>query len=965
MIPELNLPISVAGRDGFYWWIGQVQNYTDPKDKSIGNRYKVRIIGQHVKSCSAIATADLPWAVVMMPVTHPIPAGNNNFTSIKLQGGDWVIGFFMDGARGQQPVIMGQIPQTTKANANTGPTTNTEDTCIPYQRVVNVKNPYRQIPNNATSTGTQPASPDTTNTDKNPTNSPLNGAGAKENSNNNMAGRYGCANVSAKPCETDNGTVQSRFEQILSEAMRDIQQSGGNLGANILSPYSGVLLDYAATAQGYVERCFGVAKAWITSLKGDLLSWVKKGVSQLLQSIMGVSVDPTTGKKTKIGLFGQVINFLNEQLSLINCTFADLELALLNLLTDLIYNFILNTINATTCALESLISEVLSEIEALLTGIINTILGPLQALLDIIASPLNLLSKALQYIFNLIGLQCAGPKNCTSPETTQFCKNSKKKPGQDDFDTLDRLIAELSADDGAVVLQSGCPGTTSLPCPPLTTADVTGGIPDPSSYTGSSPTTPIPTTPPFMGSILAGIQTGSPSSNTTESGGTATFNVRLTYAPTANVNIAVSVAGASEGTASPSSLIFTPSNWYTDQVITATGVDDSVADGNQLYRVLLVASSTDTNYQSVSAEVELTNEDDETSSAITIPVNETLLSESSIKLKGSSNNEINVQSIDTYNFSVNGYLKFAANNLITSYEIDLNPTPISTAISYTLTSNKTSVTPGQSITFTLTASNGIVPNGTKFNYTMFGLILPSDFSDGILTGDMTMTNNVASKTITISDTTSVSSVADVLFSVNYRSVTFSIVNPSPTIPTTPTTIPTFKAPVLGTPEVDNNGQIIDIPILDPGDRYLYPPIINIYGDGIGAFASAVLDGDGFIRKVKVERSGRGYTPSRKNTNCYIDGFNLIKPGIGYTEEPKIFIDGDSNIVRAKIDNGFVVGLEVIDKTKIYNSFPKVRVVGNGAGAIIMPTFNCTDTPTYNKYVSEVAPSGVDSVVDCP
>jgi hypothetical protein len=965
MLPELNLPISVAGRDGFYWWIGQVQNYNDPKAKSIKNRYKVRIIGQHVKSCSAITTADLPWAVVMMPVTDTIPAGNNNFTSVKIQGGDWVIGFFMDGARGQQPVIMGQLPATTNANANTGPTTNTENSCIPYERVVNVQNPYRQIPNNATSSGTPATNPNSSNTDKSPVGSPLNGAGNNENSNNNMAGRYGCANVASKPCETDNGTVQSRFQQVLSEAMRDIQQSGGNLGSSILSPYSGVLLDYAAAAQGYVSRCFGVAKAWITSLKGDLLSWVKKGISTLIQSIMGVSVDPATGKKTKVGLFGQIVQFLNEQLGLINCVIADLELAILNLLTELIYNFILGIINATTCAIESLINEVLSEIESLLTGVINLILGPLQAILDIIASPLNLLGIALSYIFNLIGLKCTGPKNCTPPEETQFCKNSKKKPGQDDFAALDNLINQLSADDGGVTLQSGCVGTSSLPCPEETTAVVTGGQVNPNNYTGTTTTTDIPTEPPFMGSILSSIVTSTPTGNTTESGGIATFNARLSYAPTLNVTVALSVAGETEGTVSPASLTFTPSNWYIDQVITATGVDDTLDDGNQLYRVLLVASSSDTNYSSVSTEVELINEDNETPVAVVFPVDETLIGDSSIKIAGFSNSQIEIQTIDTYNFSGDGSFSISNNTALGGYEINLSPVALPTSISYTLTSDRTSVTPGQSLTFTLRAANGTVANGTVFDYTMFGLVLPSDFSDGTIVGTMTMTNNVATKTITISDTISVSTVADVLFSVNYRTVTFSIINPSPVITTPTNTIPAFKKPVLGKPEVDNSGQIIDIPILDTGDPYSYPPNIEVYGEGVGAFASAILDNNGFIKKIKVERPGRGYTPSRKNTSCYIDGFNLIKPGIGYTEEPKIYIDGDANLVRAKIDNGFVIGLEVIDKTKVFNSFPKVRVVGNGAGAIIMPTFNCTDTPTYNKYVQEVAPSGTDSVIDCP
>ena len=111
----------------------------------------------------------------------------------------------------------------------------------------------------------------------------------------------------------------------------------------------------------------------------------------------------------------------------------------------------------------------------------------------------------------------------------------------------------------------------------------------------------------------AGITVSSISGNTTESGGTATFTVKLTSQPSANVTIAVSSSDTTEGTVSTSSITFTSSNWNTDQTITVTGIDDSIADGDITYTVVLAAAnSTDSNYNGMNpSDVSIKNIDDE------------------------------------------------------------------------------------------------------------------------------------------------------------------------------------------------------------------------------------------------------------------------------------------------------------------------------------------------------------------
>ena len=93
---------------------------------------------------------------------------------------------------------------------------------------------------------------------------------------------------------------------------------------------------------------------------------------------------------------------------------------------------------------------------------------------------------------------------------------------------------------------------------------------------------------------------------TTESGGTATFTVRLDSEPTGDVALDVASSDTGEGTAAPAVLTFTSSTWSTAQTVTLTGVDDSppAADGSQGYTVTLTvdtANTADASYDALSA----------------------------------------------------------------------------------------------------------------------------------------------------------------------------------------------------------------------------------------------------------------------------------------------------------------------------------------------------------------------------
>ena len=96
------------GRDGYTWWIGEVENNKDPS--KLG-RVQVRILGWYTghKAKQAytkeMPTKVLPWAQVLLPCDKA-QTGSTGSTS-ELQPGAWVMGFFLDGDEAQLPIVMG------------------------------------------------------------------------------------------------------------------------------------------------------------------------------------------------------------------------------------------------------------------------------------------------------------------------------------------------------------------------------------------------------------------------------------------------------------------------------------------------------------------------------------------------------------------------------------------------------------------------------------------------------------------------------------------------------------------------------------------------------------------------------------------------------------------------------------------------------------------------------------------
>ena len=934
MIQEFLGQTNYAGRDGFYWWIGQVETQKGGQAKS-DDRYKVRIVGQHLKDCNAVAYDDLPWAIVMMPATAPRREGGTSFQSVEYKAGDWVIGFFLDGRDGQQPVIMGSIGQQYKASStHTGKEKPASD-CLAFTTFldsdVNVDAAVPATQAAAVKAGGVDGSnnPAGNKPDLNQPPNVSNEAASKLllgtkccNSETNPAGEYFCVEVADAKCESADND-KSKFRTILTELFDNIQNNGGQQGNYIVGKYTGKLYNYIGIAQGYANKLVRLANSIVARVKGEIFALLKKGVKAMIDFLLTQEVtdleatnaamnaavaagkDPNGVKpvKKKVGRLRGITAWINKQLEKVNCVMADLDDRLRQFIEDLVFKALEQVINAARCFIDSLVNDILSKIASFLETAINIIMGPLQALLSIIASPLNILGAALKMIFDLLGITCGGPnKKCLTEEQLKNCTGPCGKKAEKS--TLDDLLDKV--ENGNLDNASGvCSDAQSFPPVSPTTVSVLGGQTDPSRYSGSTPVVNPPDAgvdPTLDPNVF---DPPSPSNTTDVTDAPSTYLTPSTVRPTTSSTVTPTVSNAFTDLASQ------------PQTIDTTGILGLTVSGG--------------------------------------------LSPSQF-----TNAATGVTKFNNDNLSLRVRVAGAAT-------VSFEPVTTTTTdtLSYSLTVDKLIVFEGETITFTLVANGAPVEDGTVFNYSMFGDITADDFFDKSTIGTMTMFGNVARRTLTIANDALEEPNETVSFNVleAEQSVPFTIAASNTTKKTTTeaTTEPAFTPPIIGTPEVCDDGRIMDIPIIGRGDPYLTPPLVLIDGAGYGASAVAELDAEGYLSKIKVVRSGTGYSPTRSRLNCVVSGFVMISPGSGYYRTPTVYVNGKSISAKANIDSrGFVTGIEMVDKTQTYGCTPNVEIFGgNGLGAKAIPIMECRDDATFTLFQQEIAPSGTDQVIDCP
>ena len=96
------------GKDDYVPFFGQIEDVNDPKRSG---RVRVRIIGWHPSDKKddkeGVKTDSLPWSHVELPTTSS--SQNRTGAKHRLQEGDYVRGYYLDGRDGQHPIVCASI----------------------------------------------------------------------------------------------------------------------------------------------------------------------------------------------------------------------------------------------------------------------------------------------------------------------------------------------------------------------------------------------------------------------------------------------------------------------------------------------------------------------------------------------------------------------------------------------------------------------------------------------------------------------------------------------------------------------------------------------------------------------------------------------------------------------------------------------------------------------------------------
>ena len=460
------------------WWIGQV---TDPEKGKWGDaleitradedyendiyshRCRVRIVGYH--GCEDdLKDEELPLAHVLLPPNTTTTGGSGE--TMQYQGGEVVVGFFFDGADGQQPVIFGTLfrqsfikDELTSAEYNAK-----KQTCFKPWTPPKVKSNLGK--NQVT------------------VNSPVN---IGFNDGNGTVGNNQVEN--STNIKVDNATAcQDNEVTKIRNTIKDFTQKIETLqslnSTNVfVNPIYGGIVDIQSEL-----------KLTSNKLQNSMTKLVRRGRSWVIQETLD-KMSTTLRDKVPKPLQAPTAEATNALVNTMFCNFEKIQDGLLDYLFKSLENMIGQVLDVPLCGIENFLSDMFGQINSILDSSLGSMFDQLNSIQGGgIALPSKTFSKALKFANIVDSLLECDSQNCP-PNTTYSTKGGLSFAGDDD---LSNVIGKM--------------GISSLLDPLLDTLD--GAIPATPSRPDCS-TNVLKCGPPrvdFLGALPLGGQgaTGSP-----------------------------------------------------------------------------------------------------------------------------------------------------------------------------------------------------------------------------------------------------------------------------------------------------------------------------------------------------------------------------------------------------------------------------------------------------------------------
>ena len=457
---------------GVKFWIGQVasrevwkESATLADDTDAGKdggssdvtygRVKVRAVGYHDR----LEETDLPWATILGNPYIPAGYGMKESTHY-LEGGESVIGTWLDGEDEQKPAIL-HVFYNNKKSKDSTPVLDTGDTTIQHTKKDNEVTEGGETVGKDVATnepisdkkfkakggqGNKGRNSETKRSEGEIKNIPSNGDGddVKTNAENRFAEQAKKAKVDAISCKRDNSIGQ------ITGALNDFSSllmGVESFGDTYINKITGMAVDLPYQLDMISKKMAGTFTGMTNDIRNKPFDSVEDKISGFTNSLVPEELKPSFS----LGLAGVM--------DTIYCLFENVINGLKNTISNFLKALIGKFINAPLCAVEQFVGSLLSNIMDKINSAIGPILGGLTATLGgALGSVSSLISKALAGIGLLTKFIGCDEFKCPAPSTFQNGVGSQQG-SRDNLGGMMKTVENLS---GSVMGALGIPDSASI-----------------------------------------------------------------------------------------------------------------------------------------------------------------------------------------------------------------------------------------------------------------------------------------------------------------------------------------------------------------------------------------------------------------------------------------------------------------------------------------------------------------------
>lgn len=440
-----------APKNIMYWWTGQVvdestwvgnevlQNHKKDEVKGYGKRYRVRIFSRD-SEVKVVPDAQLDMADVVLPVTAGTGHGGYAET-VCLSQGSWVTGWFLDGAEGRQPRILGCLPNNPRISLFGGD---------PEEGFVN-RTGYdgKTGPKDVAEKDIQVDPPEGEN--EKAINENKSADASELTSKENQQAQDGKEKSPRKKnieCEGGGGPVKG-VQGFIQRALATIKRIQ-SLASTAVETANSVLANISNITNMVAGAVASMFKMIVGKMRGFILNKINNGLKDV-----GEMLPPSLRQAFSGGA--------SETTDTLACVFQKVMDTLFSMAKDMFTALVDNYVMAPICAAEKMVGDMIGNILGEITGAVDSAVSGIAGLVGQGASIVSSAMSVLDIITGLLNfLKCDSTPDCEFKDEWSFWDGSGEAAAVSEF--LGQKMDELSQ---AIPGEPGpeC-NTSQLPCGP-------------------------------------------------------------------------------------------------------------------------------------------------------------------------------------------------------------------------------------------------------------------------------------------------------------------------------------------------------------------------------------------------------------------------------------------------------------------------------------------------------------------